>query len=38
MEDVAEHWDEINDEQGYVVPRDLPDWSASFLTHLQAEQ
>ncbi len=36
VEDVAEHWDEINREQGYVVPRDLPDWSASFLAHLQA--
>jgi NAD(P)-dependent dehydrogenase (short-subunit alcohol dehydrogenase family) len=38
MEDVAEHWDEINREKGYVVPRDLPDWSTSFLAHLQAEQ
>jgi NAD(P)-dependent dehydrogenase (short-subunit alcohol dehydrogenase family) len=38
MEDVAEHWDEINGEQGYVVPRDLPDWSTSFLAHLQAEK
>jgi NAD(P)-dependent dehydrogenase (short-subunit alcohol dehydrogenase family) len=38
IEDVAEHWDEINDDQGYVVPRDLPEWSASFLVHLQAEQ
>jgi NAD(P)-dependent dehydrogenase (short-subunit alcohol dehydrogenase family) len=36
VEDVAEHWDEINRERGYVVPRDLPDWSASFLAHLQA--
>ena len=38
VEDVAEHWDEINREQGYVVPRDLPDWSTSFLAHLQAEK
>ncbi len=38
VEDVAEHWDEINREQGYVVPRDLPDWSTSFLAHLQAER
>jgi NAD(P)-dependent dehydrogenase (short-subunit alcohol dehydrogenase family) len=38
IEDVAEHWDEINDEEGYVVPLDLPDWSTSFLAHLQAEQ
>jgi NAD(P)-dependent dehydrogenase (short-subunit alcohol dehydrogenase family) len=38
IEDVAEHWDEINDVEGYVIPRDLPDWSTSFLAHLQAEQ
>ena len=38
IEDVAEHWDEINSEDGYVVPRDLPDWSTSFLAHLQAER
>ena len=38
IEDVAEHWDEIVSEEGYVVPRDLPDWSTSFLAHLQAEQ
>jgi NAD(P)-dependent dehydrogenase (short-subunit alcohol dehydrogenase family) len=38
VEDVAQHWDEINDEKGYVVPRDLPDWSTSFLTHLQTEK
>jgi NAD(P)-dependent dehydrogenase (short-subunit alcohol dehydrogenase family) len=37
VEDVAEHWDEIVSEEGYVVPRDLPDWSASFLAHLQAD-
>jgi NAD(P)-dependent dehydrogenase (short-subunit alcohol dehydrogenase family) len=38
MEDVAAHWEEINDEEGYVVPHDLPDWSTSFLSHLPAEQ
>ena len=38
IEDIARHWDEINDEKGYVVPRDLPDWSTSFLTHLQTEK
>ena len=37
VEDVAEHWDEINDDAGYVVPRDLPDWSTFFLAHLRAE-
>jgi hypothetical protein len=38
IEDVAEHWGEIVSEEGYVVPRDLPDWSASFLSHLQADE
>jgi NAD(P)-dependent dehydrogenase (short-subunit alcohol dehydrogenase family) len=38
VEDVAEHWDEIVSEEGYVVPRDLPDWSTSFLAHLQADE
>jgi NAD(P)-dependent dehydrogenase (short-subunit alcohol dehydrogenase family) len=38
IEDVAQHWDEINDEKGYVVPHDLPDWSTSFLMHLQTEK
>jgi NAD(P)-dependent dehydrogenase (short-subunit alcohol dehydrogenase family) len=37
VEDVARHWETINDESGYVVPTDLPDWSTSFLSHLQAE-
>jgi NAD(P)-dependent dehydrogenase (short-subunit alcohol dehydrogenase family) len=37
MEDVAAHWEAINDEAGYVVPHDLPDWSTSFLSHLPAE-
>ncbi|MFZ0248386.1 MAG: SDR family NAD(P)-dependent oxidoreductase [Acidimicrobiales bacterium] len=37
IEDIARHWDEINDEKGYTVPRDLPDWSASFLAHLPTE-
>lgn len=34
VEDVADHWDEINDEAGYTVPTDLNDWSATFLAHL----
>ena len=34
-EDVAAHWDEINDETGAVVPADLMSWSADFLRHLQ---
>jgi NAD(P)-dependent dehydrogenase (short-subunit alcohol dehydrogenase family) len=34
IEDVAAHWADINDETGYSVPKDLPDWSARFLEHL----
>jgi NAD(P)-dependent dehydrogenase (short-subunit alcohol dehydrogenase family) len=37
IEDIAAHWAAINDEKEYVVPRDLPDWSASFLAHLRPE-
>lgn len=35
VESVAEHWSAVNDETGYDVPRDLPAWSASFLSHLE---
>ncbi len=34
VEDVAEHWDSVNDETGYVVPSDLAHWSQGFLAHL----
>jgi len=34
IEDVAAHWADINDESDYSVPKDLPDWSARFLSHL----
>jgi NAD(P)-dependent dehydrogenase (short-subunit alcohol dehydrogenase family) len=34
VEDVAEHWAEINDETGYYVPSDLTGWSAAFMAHL----
>jgi hypothetical protein len=34
VEDMAEHWAEINDETGYHVPEDLMAWSAAFLAHL----
>jgi hypothetical protein len=34
VEDVAEHWAAINDEDGYDVPADLLAWSARFLGHL----
>jgi NAD(P)-dependent dehydrogenase (short-subunit alcohol dehydrogenase family) len=33
-EDVAAHWAEVTDEAGYAVPRDLLDWSSTFLSHL----
>ena len=33
VEDVAKHWDAINDETGYYVPKDLMAWSAEFLKH-----
>jgi NAD(P)-dependent dehydrogenase (short-subunit alcohol dehydrogenase family) len=35
VEDVAENWPAINDEPGYTIPADLPDWSATFMSHLQ---
>ncbi len=34
IEDVAEHWDAINDEAGYSVPASLMEWSAAFTAHL----
>jgi len=34
VEDVAQHWAEVNDETGYNVPADLMGWSAIFLEHL----
>ena len=35
IEDVADHWDAINDETGYDVPADLMAWSTTFLSHLR---
>jgi NAD(P)-dependent dehydrogenase (short-subunit alcohol dehydrogenase family) len=34
IEDVAAHWGEINNRDGYYVPADLHDWSAHFMNHL----
>jgi len=34
IEDVAAHWEAINDESGYYVPTDLNEWSAKFMGHL----
>jgi len=36
IEDVAAHWDAINDEAGYTVPATLMAWSQTFLAHLPA--
>ncbi|MFE1962156.1 SDR family NAD(P)-dependent oxidoreductase [Streptomyces sp. NPDC059479] len=33
IEDVAAHWDAINDEKDYYVPADLIAWSGSFMKH-----
>ncbi len=35
IEDVADNWAAINDDPGYVIPADLPDWSATFMSHLR---
>jgi hypothetical protein len=37
VEDVAAHWDAINDESGYDVPADLEAWSAAFTAHLRRD-
>ncbi|WP_327312923.1 SDR family NAD(P)-dependent oxidoreductase [Streptomyces sp. NBC_01235] len=33
VEDVAAHWEAINDEKDYYVPADLMAWSGAFLKH-----
>jgi NAD(P)-dependent dehydrogenase (short-subunit alcohol dehydrogenase family) len=38
IEDVAQHWSEINAEGGYYVPADLRGWSTEFMKHLSTEQ
>ena len=35
VEDVAANFVAIGDESAYTVPRDLEDWSATFLSHLE---
>lgn len=34
VEEVAGHWEEINDPAGYYVPTSLYDWSSKFMAHL----
>jgi NAD(P)-dependent dehydrogenase (short-subunit alcohol dehydrogenase family) len=38
IEDIAQHWETINDETGYYIPADLMSWSAAFMEHLPAER
>jgi NAD(P)-dependent dehydrogenase (short-subunit alcohol dehydrogenase family) len=33
IEDLARNWDQIGEERGYGVPRDLEHWSSMFLSH-----
>lgn len=34
LDDVAAHWEEINAEDGYYVPRDPVHWSRRYMAHL----
>jgi NAD(P)-dependent dehydrogenase (short-subunit alcohol dehydrogenase family) len=34
VEDVAAHWDEINDPSNYTIPIGLNEWSTEFFSHL----
>ena len=34
IEDVAQHWTQINEESGYSVPADLMAWAKQFTSHL----
>jgi NAD(P)-dependent dehydrogenase (short-subunit alcohol dehydrogenase family) len=34
IEDLAQHWTQINDENGYAVPADLMAWAQQFTSHL----
>jgi NAD(P)-dependent dehydrogenase (short-subunit alcohol dehydrogenase family) len=36
IEDIAQHWNAINDETGYSIPADLMSWSAAFTAQLRA--
>jgi NAD(P)-dependent dehydrogenase (short-subunit alcohol dehydrogenase family) len=33
IEDIAEHWATINDDNGYYAPADLMDWSKHYMAH-----
>lgn len=34
-EEIAAHWDEVNEPDGYYVPASLSDWAGKFLGHLR---
>jgi len=34
VEEIAQHWDEINAQDGYYVPGNLYDWAGKFFGHL----
>jgi NAD(P)-dependent dehydrogenase (short-subunit alcohol dehydrogenase family) len=34
IEDLAAHWDAVEEEAGYSVPADLTDWMRSYMNHL----
>jgi NAD(P)-dependent dehydrogenase (short-subunit alcohol dehydrogenase family) len=34
IEDLAAHWEKVNEEAGYYVPADLADWMSSYMGHL----
>lgn len=36
VEEIADHWEQINDQAGYYVPATLQDWVAKFMAHLSA--
>ncbi|MER5184690.1 SDR family NAD(P)-dependent oxidoreductase [Streptomyces sp. NPDC002896] len=36
VEEIAEHWDEVNDQTGYYVPETLHHWASQFMAHLGA--
>ena len=36
VEDVAQQWATINDESGYYVPADVPEWAAQYMRHLHS--
>jgi hypothetical protein len=38
LEDVRDHWDEIRNEEGYVVPQNTPEETALFRKYLKQDK